>query len=636
MHRRLSTAEKGKAVALEHRPAPRTARVRLSEPDNSALLKKHSLTLIGKVTNPSTQKVWSLIPFFIEHSKADIPPVGSDLGSGMFQFQFELESDLVTVLAKQPYHYARWMIILERWVPTLSPTFPSMIPFWIKIQGIPVHLWTEEAARQIGEDIGTYETAEVTSLSFRMRVHVNGRLPLIKSTILEYPNGDEVSATLVYEKLERHCSKCCRLDHEIRDCLEAKHEKKALLATQGDMHKSKDHSIAKEPPLHWNRNEREDSRRPLSRREDHSRPPSRSQHQQRSHLSTARGGVTDPYHRGRASDHQEWQPKDHSNNYQARRSEDRHSYRREDYHRDVRGNFRGDSHSVSSPKDNHHHRYQGKNTEAYPPRNRGYGSKEDGTHPIGYLNSKEHGSPWKERENALPHAAMEEAIDEVRGVMAQYANCADPAESAARRERVRQAEAKGQIEESAAQIVRASLTRKTTSDSQMEKSPTSEERVPVADRLGPVNLDNSLENNTESFPSSERRERVPVACRIGLQGANILAEPEGETAPDQIQKRKPGIPPGKKKIIGSLVLLPGASSRKRKVQQINQPKCRKKLHIEAKRKGTKGARDKGETDRVGAPREADSNNSDNVPICNLIPRTTRRRMDFRIQSNLVP
>lgn len=174
---------------LEHQSAPRTARVRLPEPDNSELLKKHALTIIGRVTNPSAQKVGSLIPFFIEHWKADVPPVRSDLGSGMFQFQFELESDLLTVLAKQPYHFGRWMIILERWVPTLSPNFPAMIPFWIKIQGIPVYLWTEGAARTIGEDIGTFEAAEVTPLTFRMRVHVNGRLPLIKSTTIEYPNG---------------------------------------------------------------------------------------------------------------------------------------------------------------------------------------------------------------------------------------------------------------------------------------------------------------------------------------------------------------------------------------------------------------------------------------------------------------
>ena len=182
------------------------------------------------MTKPSIQKFWSLITFFIDHWKADVPPIGSDLGSCLFQFQFELESNLLTVLAKQPYHYARWMIILERWLPTIFPTFPSMIPFWITVQGIPVHPWSEEAACSIGNDIGTYETAEITPLIIRMRVHVNERLPLIKTTIIEYPNGDEVTATLLYETLERHCSKCNRLDCEIIDCLEAKHEKKALLA----------------------------------------------------------------------------------------------------------------------------------------------------------------------------------------------------------------------------------------------------------------------------------------------------------------------------------------------------------------------------------------------------------------------
>lgn len=202
MHRRISSAEKGKAVALEHIPAPRVGRVRVSKPTNQADSQRHTLSLIGRVTNPSVQKVWSLLPFFTDHWKADIPPIGTDLGMGMFKFQFELESDLLTVLDKGPYHYARWMVILQRWEPTISPNFPSMIPFWIKIQGVPIHLWTEEVARGIGSDIGTYETADITEQALRMRVHVNGRLPLIKISVIEYPNGDEVIATLVYEKLE--------------------------------------------------------------------------------------------------------------------------------------------------------------------------------------------------------------------------------------------------------------------------------------------------------------------------------------------------------------------------------------------------------------------------------------------------
>lgn len=253
MHRRLSSAEKGKAVALEHRSAPRTGRVRVSEPENLTDHHNHFLTIIGRITNPSVQKIWSLIPFFTYHWKTDIPSGGSDLEMGLFKFQFELESDLLDVLEKRPYHYARWMVLLQRWEPTISPNFPSMILFWIKIQGVPIHIWSEAVARSIGEDIGTFEASEITSKTMRMRVHVNGRLPLIKNSVIEYPNEDEISTTLVYEKLERHCSACGRLDHEIRDCLEEKHRKKALLATQEESLKSKTSATNKDvphPPAH--------------------------------------------------------------------------------------------------------------------------------------------------------------------------------------------------------------------------------------------------------------------------------------------------------------------------------------------------------------------------------------------------
>lgn len=521
MHRRLSTAEKGKTVALEHRPAPRTARVRLTEPDNADLLKKHSLTLIGKVTNPSAQKVWSLIPFFIDHWKADVPPIGSDLGSGMFQFQFELESDLLTVLAKQPYHYARWMIILERWAPTISPSFPSMIPFWITIQGVPVHLWTETAARQIGEDIGTYESTEVTSLTFRMRVHVNGRLPLIKTTILEYPNGDEVTASLVYEKLDRHCIKCCRLDQDIRDCLEAKHEKKALLASQEDTYRDNGSFNSKEVTGTRNRYEKKESRRPPYRRDEHPRPPSRGHYQQRSHLSSARDGVSEVYHRGRSLNRQEWQPRRQYNSEHTRRREEVQSYKRDDNHRDKYMSSRGESHSAYSPRSNVQPRSTKKENEPTLIRSCERGPKDQGI-------------PCKEGENDLPQAAMEEAIGEVWEYMTQYINCADPLESAARRERLRQAEAEGQIEESAAHMVRAAITRKDVADAQTEVSPA--ERVHIAARLGPLNQDNTHVLSPENLSSRGRNERVPISSRLGPQEDQQELETATIAVPEKSQK----------------------------------------------------------------------------------------------------
>lgn len=53
----------------------------------------------------------------------------------------------------------------------------------------------------------------------RMRVSVNGLQPLVFTAKVELENGEEASASLVYEKLERHCIKCHMLNHEAKDCL---------------------------------------------------------------------------------------------------------------------------------------------------------------------------------------------------------------------------------------------------------------------------------------------------------------------------------------------------------------------------------------------------------------------------------
>lgn len=240
MEGKLSREAKGKNVVSEPSQPPRKGRIRAQVPDVTELNRKLSLTLVGRITNHSAQKIWSLVPYFTEHWKAMGRPVGSDLGNGQFQFQFENEEDLLAVLEKRPYRFAKWMIILQRWEPTVNSSFPSLIPFWIKVQGIPLHLWKEETIKSLGEDIGIYEKAEISDFSIRMRVQINGLLPLIKTSIIEYPNGDEVTASFVYERLEKHCSKCLRLDHEFKDCLVAKHEARALRQKQ---HEPKESSM---------------------------------------------------------------------------------------------------------------------------------------------------------------------------------------------------------------------------------------------------------------------------------------------------------------------------------------------------------------------------------------------------------
>ncbi|XP_033136840.1 uncharacterized protein LOC108870480 [Brassica rapa] len=385
----------------------------------------------------------------------------------MFQFQFNDEADLLEVLDKRPYQYAKWMVIFQRWEPTTTPNFPSLIPFWIKVQGIPLHLWTEEAIQGIGKDIGIFEEAEITSLNVRMRVHVNGRLPLITSSVLKYPNGDEVVANLVYERIEKHCSCCFRLDHELRDYLKAKAAKREAQASGSD--NPRDRSQA------------------ASSSGRHSR-----QYQQRT-------ATTNP---GRSENF------DRNNGYQHNRETRHNMWYNESHMLNLRSN-RDSYEKATAPRNSHNRRYQpyaqernnlrsATYQEIYRPVQRTSNQSppppplpvrdrlslrppvrtepDHGESSFCQNSNPNHskGVPFHETQLEVPAEALNVAREELRDVMVQYTSCVDPSESAARKERLRQAEENEQIEESIALMARATFA---SQNKQRQQNP---EPIPTA------------------------------------------------------------------------------------------------------------------------------------------------------------
>lgn len=507
-NRRLSAADKGKAIVSEPYQAPRKARVRVPEPANSYLLQKHSLTLIGRVTNPSVQKIWSLLPFFAERWATETRPMGSDLGQDMFQFQFDKEEDLLRVLEKRSYQYAKWMVIVERWNPTMATDFPSLIPFWIKVQGIPVHLWTEGTIRAIGEDIGVYEEAEINSLNVRMRVQVNGRLPLITSSVVEFPKG-EVTATLVYEQLAKHCSYCNRLDHEARDCLKAKAEKKEKL-TMAESNKE-GHVLSSKLD--------ESSRM-------RGRPPSGkapSDHHRDVRMSPYSRPNEDYYGTRQYSNLRDKQRQLRDSN--TRRSEDKDSQwqRGQDYRYSDREGY---SHSAIHHGDRRNSHHSSLREDRGLLRDRGFprseGEKEESSASRRANPNSARGTPLQRTQEELPKEALKEAIGDIHNAMKQYTSIADPTESAARRERYRQVEEQGEIEETAAQMVRASLNNQENlaREGETSKSPI---RVPALLRLGPSPPPAQAETNMAPQPDTQRKPgRPPGAKKRGQSSPKIV------------------------------------------------------------------------------------------------------------------
>lgn len=216
MENRIPHHLKGKEIDRGYSLPPRK-RIRAPDLDTSDLIAANSLTLMGRLTNPSSQRLWSLFPFLSNRWNLRGKAIGSDLGKGCFQFKFDYEEDLQKVLDNRPYHYDQWMVILQRWEPVISDSFPSMIPFWIEIQGLPKLFWQPEMLTTIGEELGDIMDMEITSSTAKIRVLINGLQPLTKETNVDFPDGSEALISLEYKNLKNHCHHCLRLSHETKN-----------------------------------------------------------------------------------------------------------------------------------------------------------------------------------------------------------------------------------------------------------------------------------------------------------------------------------------------------------------------------------------------------------------------------------
>lgn len=216
MERRFSRFEKGKGQAPPELPTKRPL-VRIPANDYEDLIEVNRLTIIGRLTNLQVQKpIRAVIEFMSQVWNLEGRIVGRPLGLDKFQFKFDSEYDLLQVLDKGPYHYKRWMLLLQRWEPVVSENFPSKISFNVRIHGIPLHFWHDETIRIIGSELGRSTIKDVKDA--RIWVEMNGLAPLVMTMDIELPTADITEVEFEYIKIEKHCFTCFSLFHEEADC----------------------------------------------------------------------------------------------------------------------------------------------------------------------------------------------------------------------------------------------------------------------------------------------------------------------------------------------------------------------------------------------------------------------------------
>ncbi|CAA7021656.1 unnamed protein product [Microthlaspi erraticum] len=245
---RIPYADKGKGIAYQSEPS-QWKRIRAPELDTSDLVKENALTLIGRLTNPKEQRLRAMFNFFLDRWELKSSFEGSDLGHDCFQLRFNRVEDLKKVLDNRPYQFGHWMVILQKWEPVISSSFPSQIPFWIRLKGLPLHYWKEELICNIDREAGTLLGHEISKTEAKIHVSINALEPIVKETIVEFASGEEALVTLEYERLGFHCSSCNKLTHNNKDC---------KLRSTEDQTLNKTNPEPRDRPKSTHREERED------------------------------------------------------------------------------------------------------------------------------------------------------------------------------------------------------------------------------------------------------------------------------------------------------------------------------------------------------------------------------------------
>lgn len=209
-------------------------RLKISVPhfDNSALIKTYAKTLIGRCMNPADQEMHALLQNIPMIWKLEDRVVGTDLGHGKFQFDFQTKQEIEDVLKLQKYHFDYWMLALARWQPRKSQLFPSEIPFWVRVRGVPTEFRTLPTFESIGGALGRLVSVDL-ELS-RVQVVVDGFQQLCLETTVdfkggEFYDGEEAAISLRYEKRFGFCPICASLCHKEERCPLAKPEVKQSL-----------------------------------------------------------------------------------------------------------------------------------------------------------------------------------------------------------------------------------------------------------------------------------------------------------------------------------------------------------------------------------------------------------------------
>ncbi|KAJ4883866.1 hypothetical protein Rs2_33959 [Raphanus sativus] len=188
------------------------------------VIEENQLCLMGRLLNPDCQVMAKMIDFMPTAWRMIGRVRGIALSRDRFQFVFQREEDLLTVIKDGPWSYNYWAMVLERWSPNPPKDSLRMLDVWIRIRNIPAIFFKIETMYKLAAEVGKVEVVEYdpkashTKEYIRALVHFDTDKPAKAARKLNVPEGGTVTIKFEYEKIHRRCFHCLRLTHERTKC----------------------------------------------------------------------------------------------------------------------------------------------------------------------------------------------------------------------------------------------------------------------------------------------------------------------------------------------------------------------------------------------------------------------------------
>ncbi|XP_058783726.1 uncharacterized protein LOC131658451 [Vicia villosa] len=142
--------------------------------------------------------------------------------SGYFIVRFKSYEDLSQVMEQGPYFIYGKPLFLKYWSIDfeLKDDLLRVLPLWITLPNLPLHLWGEKSlskiASAVGRPIMTDEcTARKLRISYaRVLVEVDITQPVKRCVAIKDHNGREWEQKIDYEWRPKYCHTCLRIGHD--------------------------------------------------------------------------------------------------------------------------------------------------------------------------------------------------------------------------------------------------------------------------------------------------------------------------------------------------------------------------------------------------------------------------------------